>query len=76
MARMGFRSSTSFGAMAVQRVSYCTVKIQQHPIAVNGQVFYSHAYSERGTLYEAHLTDDDLASITHVATGRIFQCSP
>ncbi|MBX9744874.1 MAG: hypothetical protein K2X08_06670 [Chlamydiales bacterium] len=32
--------------MAVQRGSYCTVKIQQHPIAVNSQVFYSHAYSD------------------------------
>ncbi len=32
--------------MVAQRASYCTVKIQQNPIAANKQVFYSHAYSD------------------------------
>jgi hypothetical protein len=45
-----------FGAMAVQRGSCCTVKIQQYPITLNKQVFYSHAHSDWVVLDKWDLT--------------------
>jgi hypothetical protein len=35
-----------FGAMAVQRVSYCTVKNPQNPVATIEHLLYNHAHSD------------------------------